>query len=67
MPTPGDISQRLSHNPDAYTLSLGHMGDLTIASFAYLRTPLLLAANRVLVGAIGTVRAAGSGHFWPRP
>ncbi len=39
-PTPGDISRALTQNPSAYTLSLGHMGDLTIASFAYLRLPL---------------------------
>jgi hypothetical protein len=56
-PTPGDISLALSHNPGAYTLSLGHMGDLTLASFAYLRAPLLLAAAAFFVGAIGTVRA----------
>ena len=34
LPAPGDISRALTQNPDAYTLSLGHMGDLTIASFA---------------------------------
>ena len=28
VPTPGDISQALSSNPEAYTLSLGHMEDL---------------------------------------
>ncbi|HEV8146699.1 MAG TPA: glycosyltransferase family 39 protein, partial [Bryobacteraceae bacterium] len=43
LPAPGDISRALTQNPDAYTLSLGHMGDLTIASFAYLRAPLILA------------------------
>ena len=30
VPTPGDISTALSQNPDAYTLSLGHIEDLTI-------------------------------------
>lgn len=54
LPTPGDISQALTlQNPDAYTLSLGHMGDLTIASFAYLRTPLIMAGVAFLIGAIG--------------
>jgi 4-amino-4-deoxy-L-arabinose transferase-like glycosyltransferase len=57
VPTPGDISQALSSNPSAYTLSLGHMEDLTIKSFAYLRLPLALAAASFLIGAIGTIRA----------
>src|SRR5216684_8539186 len=56
VPTPGDISQALSSNPEAYTLSLGHMEDLTIKSFAYLRIPLALAAASFLIGAIGTIR-----------
>ena len=38
--TPGDISNALSYNPSAYKLSLGHMEDLTLNSFAYLRVPL---------------------------
>src|SRR5258708_25081338 len=58
VPTPGDISQALSSNPEAYTLSLGHMEDLTLKSFAYLRVPLALAAASFLIGAIGTVRTA---------
>ena len=58
VPTPGDISQALSSNPEAYTLSLGHMEDLTIKSFAYLRLPLVLAAASFLLGAIGTARTA---------
>ncbi len=59
LPTPGDISAALSSHPGAYKLSLGHMEDLTIASFAYLRGPLLVAAVAFLVGAVGTFRAAG--------
>ncbi len=55
LPAPGDISSALSPNPGAYTLSLGHMEDLTLASFAYLRPPLLAAAIAFLIGAIGTV------------
>jgi len=52
MPAPGDISQALSQHPGAYKLSLGHMQDLTLASFAYLRTPLLVAAIAFCVGAL---------------
>jgi 4-amino-4-deoxy-L-arabinose transferase-like glycosyltransferase len=48
---PGDISQALEQHPAAYTLSLGHMGDLTIHSFAYLRTELILAGLAFLLGA----------------
>ena len=51
-PTPGDISSALAQHPDAYTLSLGHMGDLTLASFAYLRWPLALACTAFLAGGI---------------
>ncbi len=50
LPTPGDISSALTQNPDAYTLSLGHMGDLTLKSFAYLRIPLIVAGVAFLLG-----------------
>lgn len=63
LPTPGDISQALSSNPAAYKLSLGHMEDLTVASFAYLRLPLLVAAAAFLIGAAGTFRAQGQRAF----
>src|SRR5581483_5809400 len=49
VPTPGDISSALQQHPDAYTLSLGHMGDLTVQSFAYLRLPLAVAGIAFLV------------------
>lgn len=52
--TPGDISVALNENPDiytVYTLSLGHMGDLTLRAFAYLRPPLALAGLGLLIGA----------------
>ena len=51
LPAPGDISSALTQNPDMYTLSLGHMGDLTLKSFAYLRPPLLLAGAAFFLGA----------------
>jgi 4-amino-4-deoxy-L-arabinose transferase-like glycosyltransferase len=53
LPTPGDISAALVQHPELYTLSLGHMGDLTLQSFAYLRQPLVLAGVAALIGTIG--------------
>jgi hypothetical protein len=58
-PTPGDISAALTQHPDAYTLSLGHMGDLTLQSFAYLRVPLVMAGIAFLIGA--------SAIWWRQP
>lgn len=55
LPTPGDISKALSSHPSAYTLSLGHMLDLTFDSFAYLRLPLVLAGIAFSVGAFGNL------------
>ena len=55
LPTPGDISAALVQHPEMYTLSLGHMGDLTLKSFAYLRLPLMLATAAVLLGIAGIV------------
>ena len=63
VPTPGDISQALSEHPSAYTLSLGHMEDLTLESFAYLRLPLAIAAAAFLIGALGNLRAVGQRAF----
>ena len=53
IPATGDISSALQQHPEAYTLSLGHMGDLTLQSFAYLRAPLMLAGVAFLLGAAG--------------
>jgi len=58
IPAVADIRTALTQNPDAYTLSLGHMRDLTLASFAYLKLPLLLAGVALLVGAVGSWRYA---------
>jgi 4-amino-4-deoxy-L-arabinose transferase-like glycosyltransferase len=63
VPTPGDITAALSKHPTAYKLSLGHMEDLTLSSFAYLRFPLALAAIAFLVGAVGTLRAGSQRAF----
>jgi len=60
LPAPGDIASALAQqNPDSYTLSLGHMGDLTINSFAYLRTPLIVALAAFLIGV--------SARWWRQP
>jgi 4-amino-4-deoxy-L-arabinose transferase-like glycosyltransferase len=54
VPAVGDISRALQQQQlESYTLSLGHMGDLTLQSFAYLRAPLVLAGVAFLVGAVG--------------
>jgi 4-amino-4-deoxy-L-arabinose transferase-like glycosyltransferase len=58
IPSPGDISSALTSNPKAYTLSLGHMEDLTLNSFAYLRWPLVLAGIAFILGAVGTFRTS---------
>jgi len=44
LPAMGDISSALVQNPDVYTLSMGHVLDLRLAAFAYLKLPLALAA-----------------------
>ncbi len=54
----GDISAALAPHPGAYKLSLGHMEDLTLASFAYLRVPLAMAVFAFLLGAAGTFKAS---------
>ena len=54
-PTAGDISRALTQNPDLYTLSLGHMGDLTLKAFAYLKLPMAIAAFAFAVIALGLV------------
>jgi len=56
LPTPGDISVALKRNPELYTLSLGHMADLTLQAFAYLRLPLAVAAVALAVAAWGAWR-----------
>jgi 4-amino-4-deoxy-L-arabinose transferase-like glycosyltransferase len=63
VPAPGDISSALGYHPNAYTLSLGHMEDLTFDSFAYLRFPLAVAAVAFLLGAFGAFRWLGQRAF----
>jgi 4-amino-4-deoxy-L-arabinose transferase-like glycosyltransferase len=52
VPAPGDIAQALTRQA-TYKLSLGHMQDLTLDSFAYLRLPLAIACAAFVIGAIG--------------
>ncbi len=52
-PNAGDISDALASSPEAYTLSLGHFQDLTLEAFAFLRTPLCLAAAAFAIGTCG--------------
>lgn len=59
----GDISSALEQHPSAYTLSLGHMGDLTLRSFAYLRMPLMVACVAMMIGAAGCWAWAGRKAF----
>jgi 4-amino-4-deoxy-L-arabinose transferase-like glycosyltransferase len=63
LPTPGDISGALARHPYAYKLSLGHVLDLTMDSFAYLRQPLIVAAVAFLIGAIGNLWFRGLRAF----
>ncbi len=63
LPAPGDISRALSQHPGGYKLSLGHMQDLTLGSFAYLRVPLLVAAIAFCMGAWATWKWAGQRAF----
>ena len=50
----GEFSSALAPHPELYTLSMGHIGDLTLRSLAYLRLPLMMAAIAFLMGAAGT-------------
>src|SRR6267378_6933337 len=52
-PAPGNIGGALTQHSDLYTLSLGHMRDLTLRAFAYLKAPLGLAAFAFGAGASG--------------
>ena len=59
IPTPGDIASALTRNPEVYTLSLGHLVDLTLNSFAYLRLPLAVAGTAFTLGAVALWRVKG--------
>lgn len=63
VPATGDISNALTSHPKVYSLSLGHIEDLTLDSFAYLRTPLVIAGIAFVVGSLGTLRSTGQRAF----
>ncbi len=65
LPTPGDISSALSSNPSAYTLSLGHMLDLTLDSFAYLRLPLIMVRASLIPDWSGRYPNVRNPARWP--
>jgi 4-amino-4-deoxy-L-arabinose transferase-like glycosyltransferase len=52
LPVQGNIANALTQHPDLYTLSLGHIRDLTLNAFAYLKLPLGLAAFAFGAGAV---------------
>ena len=54
----GPLNQ--SADVNVYTLSLGHMTDLTLRAFAYLRAPLALAGVAFAIGAVGAWRRAST-------
>ena len=64
IPVSGDISKALTSHPAVYSLALGHIEDLTLDSFAYLRFPLLVAGIAFVVGAAGTFELPGNVRFW---
>ncbi|MGI9103648.1 MAG: ArnT family glycosyltransferase [Terriglobales bacterium] len=51
-PAAGELADALTQHPEMYTLSLGHINDLTLAAFAYLRLPLAVAAFSFAFGAL---------------
>jgi len=57
-PAPGNIANALTPHSELYTLSLGHIRDLTLHAFAYLKTPLGLAAFCLWGGGLRTVGLA---------
>ena len=57
LPAPGNISRALTQHPELYTFSLGHIRDLTIGAFAYLKLPLAIAALAFGLSALGIVRS----------
>ena len=57
LPSPGDIYVALAPHPSLYTLSLGHMADLTLPAFAYLRLPLTVAGIALGVGGMAVLRS----------
>jgi len=60
LPAVGNISTALTQHPELYTLSMGHIRDLTLGAFAYLRLSLAIAAFAFGVTAVGIFRSKGN-------
>ncbi|QEE31282.1 phospholipid carrier-dependent glycosyltransferase [Terriglobus albidus] len=57
LPAKGELADALAQHPEMYTLSLGHMLDLTLGAFAYLKLPLALAVAAFAIVAVGAAIA----------
>jgi len=57
LPANGELADALAQHPEMYTLSLGHMLDLTLGAFAYLKLPLALAVAAFAIVAVGVAVA----------
>ena len=63
LPTPGDISNALTQqHPEAYTLSLGHMGDLTLQVVRLLAGAADGRRPGLLIGASAPLLASATDH-----
>jgi hypothetical protein len=60
LPAVGNISTALTQHPELYTLSMGHMRDLTLSAFAYLRFPLAIAAFAFGMTVVGIAGSRGN-------
>lgn len=60
LPALGNISTALTQHPELYTLSMGHIRDLTLNAFAYLKLPLAIAAFAFGVTAVGIFGSRGN-------
>ena len=49
----GELAQALTQNPEMYTFSLGHLTDLTLPAFAFLKLPLGVATAAFGLAAAG--------------
>jgi 4-amino-4-deoxy-L-arabinose transferase-like glycosyltransferase len=55
IPPVGDLYGALTQDPEMYTLSLGHMSDLTMGAFVFLKLPLAIAAIAFILCTLGLI------------
>jgi 4-amino-4-deoxy-L-arabinose transferase-like glycosyltransferase len=60
LPAGSNISTALTQHPELYTLSMGHIRDLTLNAFAYLKLPLAIAAIAFGISAVGIAGSRGN-------